>query len=74
MTRAAALLWLLLASPAWADEAPPAQDTGTELSPEDGEILEVLELLIDLELLQSWDPGEDLPIPVSAEEPGGEGP
>ncbi len=74
MTRAASLLWLLLASPAWADEAPPAQETSAELLPEDGEILEVLELLIDLELLQSWDPGEDLPIPVSAEEPGGEGP
>ncbi|MEE9281545.1 MAG: hypothetical protein V3V67_15340 [Myxococcota bacterium] len=74
MTRAAALLWLLLASPAWADEAPPAPQTGAGLSPEDEEILEVLELLIDLELLQSWDPGEDLPIPLSAEKPRGEGP
>ncbi len=24
--------------------------------------------------LQSWDSGEDLPTPVNAEEPGGEGP
>ena len=34
------------------------------LTPEDQKVLDALELLLDLELLEGWDPKEDLPIPV----------
>lgn len=52
-----------------ATEASPTASAraGDELSAEDRAILAHLELLLDLELLESWDPDQDLPIPVDEE-------
>ncbi|MBW2280617.1 MAG: hypothetical protein JRG76_00085 [Deltaproteobacteria bacterium] len=63
-----------------ADLAPPAPrpkdaaedaatHTGAELTPEDQKVLDALEMLMDLELLEDWDPHEDLPIPVAPSAP-----
>jgi hypothetical protein len=68
LSGAAAWLWLLVASPTLADE-PTAP---AEISEEDLEILKEFELLLELELLEGWDPVEDLPIPVASEGPKGE--
>ena len=51
-----------------ADVAPPApapKKPGPDLTPEDQQVLDALEMLLDLELLEGWDPKEDLPIPVA---------
>lgn len=52
-----------------ATEASPTASApaGEELSAEDRAILAHLELLLDLELLEDWDPDQDLPIPVDEE-------
>ena len=49
-----------------------SEPTPAELSAEDRALLEQLDLLLELELLEAWDPDENLPIrvadePVSAE-------
>jgi hypothetical protein len=72
LSGAAALLSLLIASPTLADEPAAEPITPAEISEEDLEILEEFELLLELELLESWDPVEDLPIPVASERPKGE--
>ncbi len=53
-------------SPEPGDPKPAEQAQPAELSPEDLELLEWLELLEEFELLGSWDPSENLPIPSSA--------
>ena len=68
-----AVLGLLAAMPASSDEAATEPTSATELSEEDLAILDALELLIQLEMLESWDPGENLPIPTSDLD-GGEAP
>jgi hypothetical protein len=68
----AAWLWLLVASPTLADDPAAEPTTPAEISEEDLEILEEFELLLELELLEGWDPVEDLPIPVASEGPKGE--
>ena len=65
----------LLAVTSAAAVDPAAEPTATmELSEEDLEILDVLELLLRLELLESWDPVENLPIPARSDLEGGEAP
>jgi len=54
------------------DSAPPEARPGPALakpalSDEDLEVLENLELLMELEMLRTWDPDEELPIPVSGD-------
>ena len=50
-------------APAKAD--PAAQHPKREvLRPDDVALLEQLEMLLELELLEDWDPDEDLPIPA----------
>ena len=68
-----AVLGLLAAMPASADEAATEPTSATELSEEDLKILDALELLMRLEMLESWDPGLNLPIPASDLD-GGEAP
>lgn len=72
LSGAAALLSLLIASSTPGDEPPAEPTTPAEISEEDLEILEEFELLLELELLEGWDPVEDLPIPVASEGPKGE--
>ena len=62
-----AVAGLLAATPAAADEAITEPVSATELSDEDLKILDALELLLQLEMLESWDPGENLPIPSDGE-------
>ncbi len=65
----------LLAVTSAAAVDPAAEPTATmELSEEDLEILDALELLLQLELLESWDPVENLPIPARSDLEGGEAP
>ncbi len=40
------------------------------LQPGDAELLKELEILLDLDLLEGWDPDEDLPIPLTLPPPG----
>jgi hypothetical protein len=47
--------------------APESPGEPREVSPEDRELLEELDLLLQWEMLVEWDPEEDLPIPI--EEP-----
>ena len=50
-----------------ADVAPPApapEKPAADLPLEDQKVLDALSMLLDLELLEGWDPKEDLPIPV----------
>ncbi len=58
--------------PVFADAAPaPAAETPLPETPagganaRDAALLEQLEILLDLELLEGWDPEADLPIPVT---------
>ena len=51
-----------------------AEPTLPNLSPEDRALLEHLELLLELELLETWDPEENLPIPLSESEPPADAP
>ncbi len=69
-----AVLGLLAVTPAAADEATAEPIATTELSEEDLEILGALELLLQLEMLESWDPVENLPIPARSDVKGGEAP
>ncbi len=62
-----AVLGLLAVTPAAADEATAEPIATTELSEEDLEILGALELLLRLEMLESWDPVENLPIPARSD-------
>ena len=73
----AALLGALLCGWSARGQADPQQPETTrssaprstpELAPGDLELLRELELLEALDLLRSWDPAEDLPIPVEPEE------
>ena len=45
-----------------------------DLSPDDRALLEQLDLLLELELLEAWDPGENLPIPLANPEAAAEVP
>ncbi len=67
-----AVAGLLAVTPAAADEAIAEPVAATALSDEDLEIIDALELLLQLEMLENWDPGENLPIPADGE--GGEAP
>ena len=44
--------------------APAPKKPAPDLTPEDEKVLGALEMLLDLELFEGWDPEEDLPIPV----------
>ena len=46
-------------------QKPVAAPEPRELSPADRRLLQDLDLLLDFELLEAWDPTEDLPIPVA---------
>lgn len=69
-----AVLGLLAVTPAPPDEAAAEPTATTELSHEDLEILDALELLLQLEMLENWDPVENLPIPARSDMAGGEAP
>ena len=52
-----------------ADVAPPVaapKKPAPDLTAEDEKVLDAVEMLLDLDLLEGWDPEEDLPIPVKA--------
>ncbi len=58
-------------SPSSTSEAPvPVTDPATNgPALDDAALLENLEMLLELELLEDWDPEADLPIPVASEPP-----
>jgi len=66
----ATLCGVLLAAPKAGADAPPDQEPiPVPAPPADAELMELLELMVHLEMLETWDPEENLPIPV---EPPGE--
>ncbi len=47
-----------------APAVPAPKRPAPDLTAEDEKVLDALEMLLDLDLLEGWDPEEDLPIPV----------
>ena len=52
---------------AWTPAAS-AQTSAMGTATRDAELLEMLELLVQMEMLEEWDPNADLPVPLSDRE------